>query len=193
MRRKEFTVDEEKEITAFLDQCSFGFLGTVSPDGQPRVTPLNFVYMDGCFYFHGSLAGEKMKQIKHDSSVSFTVAEEFSLIPPISVIPNWLVPQPPFSKVSWHPGRQSLFRIWTSRAGTAALHGEASAAGDMFPLMLPIPGIRVISKRLLSFGLYRITSVPNSNLVRIFPPSDSSILAGSWNSAMKEEMPKQPK
>ncbi len=41
MRRKEFSV-EEQEIITFLDQCSFGFLGTVSPDGEPRVTPLNF-------------------------------------------------------------------------------------------------------------------------------------------------------
>ncbi|MGG4482471.1 pyridoxamine 5'-phosphate oxidase family protein [Paenibacillus illinoisensis] len=98
MRRKEFTVDEEKEITTFLDQCSFGFLGTVSPDGQPRVTPLNFVYMDGCFYFHGSLAGEKMKQIKHDSSVSFTVAEEFSLIPSYFSDPELACPATSFFK-----------------------------------------------------------------------------------------------
>lgn len=108
MRRKEFSVEEEQEIITFLDQCSFGFLGTVSPDGEPRVTPLNFVYMDGCFYFHGSLAGEKMKQIKQHSSVSFTVAEEFSLIPSFSVILNWLVLQPRFSKVSWPPVWQSV-------------------------------------------------------------------------------------
>ncbi|WP_145325154.1 pyridoxamine 5'-phosphate oxidase family protein [Paenibacillus xylanexedens] len=98
MRRKEFTVDEEQEITEFLDQCSFGFLGTVSPDGQPRVTPLNFVYMDGCFYFHGSLAGEKMKQIKQDSSVSFTVAEEFSLIPSYFNDPELACPATSFFK-----------------------------------------------------------------------------------------------
>ncbi|WP_340014316.1 pyridoxamine 5'-phosphate oxidase family protein [Paenibacillus sp. FSL K6-1318] len=98
MRRKEFTVDEEQEITAFLDQCSFGFLGTVSPDGQPRVTPLNFVYMDGHFYFHGSLAGEKMKQIKQHSSVSFTVAEEFSLIPSFFSDPELACPATSFFK-----------------------------------------------------------------------------------------------
>lgn len=98
MRRKEFNVDEEQEMITFLDQCSFGFLGTVSPDGQPRVTPLNFVYMDGCFYFHGSLAGEKMKQIKQDSSVSFTVAEEFSLIPSYFSDPELACPATSFFK-----------------------------------------------------------------------------------------------
>ncbi|MGR6545593.1 pyridoxamine 5'-phosphate oxidase family protein [Paenibacillus tundrae] len=98
MRRKEFTVEEEQEIITFLDQCSFGFLGTISPDGQPRVTPLNFVYMDGCFYFHGSLAGEKMKQIKQNTSVSFTVAEEFSLIPSYFTDPELACPATSFFK-----------------------------------------------------------------------------------------------
>lgn len=81
MRRKEFTIEQEEEITEFLSTQTFGFLGTVSPDNKPRVTPLNFVYDEGCFYFHGSLAGEKMKHIKANSTVSFTVAEEYSLIP----------------------------------------------------------------------------------------------------------------
>lgn len=98
MRRKEFTVEEEQEIITFLDQCSFGFLGTISPDGHPRVTPLNFVYMDGCFYFHGSLAGEKMKQIKQNTSVSFTVAEEFSLIPSYFTDPELACPATSFFK-----------------------------------------------------------------------------------------------
>lgn len=98
MRRKEFTIEEEQEIITFLDQCSFGFLGTISPDGHPRVTPLNFVYMDGCFYFHGSIAGEKMKQIKQNTSVSFTVAEEFSLIPSYFTDPELACPATSFFK-----------------------------------------------------------------------------------------------
>ncbi|CAH1201372.1 pyridoxamine 5'-phosphate oxidase family protein [Paenibacillus sp. JJ-223] len=98
MRRKEFSVSEEQEIEAFLNEASFGFLGTIGTDGSPRVTPLNFVYMEGCFYFHGSLAGEKMKQIKQDSSVSFTVAEEFSLIPSYFSDPELACPATSFFK-----------------------------------------------------------------------------------------------
>lgn len=98
MRRKEFSIEEEQEIITFLNQSSFGFLGTVGPDGEPRVTPLNFLYMDGCFYFHGSLAGEKMKQIKQYSSVSFTVAEEFSLIPSFFSDPELACPATSFFK-----------------------------------------------------------------------------------------------
>lgn len=137
MRRKEFTVDEEQEITTFLDQCSFGFLGTVSPDGQPRVTPLNFVYMDGCFYFHGSLAGEKMKQIKQDSSVSFTVAEEFSLIPSYFSDPELACPATSFFKVSWPLARLNRLKIWTSKVRYYNdSWRNSSRKADMYPLML---------------------------------------------------------
>ncbi|MEK4881933.1 MULTISPECIES: pyridoxamine 5'-phosphate oxidase family protein [Paenibacillus] len=81
MRRKEFKVDQEEELVSFLNGMSFGFLGTSDEQGQPRVTPLNFVYTDGCFYFHGSHAGGKMKSIRNQQKVCFTVADEYALIP----------------------------------------------------------------------------------------------------------------
>ncbi|GGA35728.1 pyridoxamine 5'-phosphate oxidase family protein [Paenibacillus physcomitrellae] len=81
MRRKEFKVNQEEEIEDFLAEMSFGFLGTLTAEGGCRVTPLNFAYGNGVFYFHGSLAGEKMKQMKADNRISFTVAKEYALIP----------------------------------------------------------------------------------------------------------------
>lgn len=81
MRRKEFAIEQEAEIKTFLDEKTFGFLGTVSPEGDPHITPLNFVYDNGYIYFHGSLAGEKMKHLKVKTRVSFHVAEEYALIP----------------------------------------------------------------------------------------------------------------
>ncbi|WP_211746489.1 pyridoxamine 5'-phosphate oxidase family protein [Paenibacillus sp. Marseille-Q4541] len=81
MRRKEFTIEQEEEIESFLAEKTYGFLGTVSPKGKPGVTPLNFVYDGSYFYFHGSLAGEKMKHLKANDGVSFSVAEEYALIP----------------------------------------------------------------------------------------------------------------
>ncbi|KHF34821.1 Pyridoxamine 5'-phosphate oxidase [Paenibacillus sp. P1XP2] len=87
MRRDEFSVDEEKEIEAFLSGMSFGFLGTVGEDGRPRVTPLNFVYDQGIFYFHGSRIGEKMNHLKASPMVSFSVADEYASFRPTSRIP----------------------------------------------------------------------------------------------------------
>lgn len=81
MRRKEFLVDQEEEWISFLNDTSFGFLGTTDEQGKPRVTPLNFVFMDGCFYFHGSHAGGKMEMIRKQQKVCFTVADEYALIP----------------------------------------------------------------------------------------------------------------
>lgn len=81
MRRKEFQVEQEEELIEFLGGMSFGFLGTSDEQGLPRVTPLNFVYIQGNFYFHGSHAGGKMKSIRHNQQVCFTVADEYALIP----------------------------------------------------------------------------------------------------------------
>lgn len=81
MRRQEFSVQDEAEVNQFLSDMSFGFLGTVTKDGRPHVIPLNFVYDQGCFYFHGSRVGEKMKQLRSNDQVSFTVADEYALIP----------------------------------------------------------------------------------------------------------------
>ncbi|AOZ91972.1 pyridoxamine 5'-phosphate oxidase family protein [Paenibacillus crassostreae] len=81
MRRQEFSVQDEVEVNQFLSDMSFGFLGTVTEDGRPRVTPLNFVYDQGCFYFHGSRVGEKMNHLRSNDQVSFTVADEYALIP----------------------------------------------------------------------------------------------------------------
>ncbi|WP_219838469.1 pyridoxamine 5'-phosphate oxidase family protein [Paenibacillus sp. R14(2021)] len=82
MRRREFEIDgEQAEIEAFLQEMSFGFLGTVTSDGEPSMTPLNFVYVNGSIYFHGSRIGEKMTQLKQNQRVTFMAAKEYAIIP----------------------------------------------------------------------------------------------------------------
>ncbi|MEF2967915.1 pyridoxamine 5'-phosphate oxidase family protein [Paenibacillus sp. M1] len=98
MRRKEFAVEDSQEIEEFLREMSFGFLGTVGPDGWSRVTPLNFAYDGQYFYFHGSLAGEKMKHLKHDPRVSFTLAKEYALIPSYFTDPKLACPASAYFK-----------------------------------------------------------------------------------------------
>lgn len=98
MRRSEFAIEDTKEIEAFLREMSFGFLGTVDAEGWSRVTPLNFVYDGHYFYFHGSLAGDKMKHIAHDPRVSFTVAKEYAIIPSYYTDPRLACPATAFFK-----------------------------------------------------------------------------------------------
>ncbi|MFM9280037.1 pyridoxamine 5'-phosphate oxidase family protein [Paenibacillus jiagnxiensis] len=116
MRRKEFTVKEEEEISRFLQGMSFGFLGTVGPDGRPRVTPLNFVYVDGCFYFHGSYAGEKMKHLQGSDVVSFTVADEYALIPSYFSDPEMACPATSYFKSVTASGRAEAVRDLDEKA-----------------------------------------------------------------------------
>ncbi|MWV46871.1 flavin-nucleotide-binding protein [Paenibacillus sp. HJL G12] len=98
MRRKEFSVKEEQEIHDFLSGMSFGFLGTIGEDGRPRVTPLNYVYDGGIFYFHGSRIGEKMEHLKANPHVSFSVADEYAVIPSYFTDPSLACPATSYFK-----------------------------------------------------------------------------------------------
>ncbi|WP_068620069.1 pyridoxamine 5'-phosphate oxidase family protein [Paenibacillus tuaregi] len=121
MRRKEFAVHEQQEIEQFLHEQSYGFLGTVGEDGWSRVTPLNFVYGHEVFYFHGSLAGEKMKHMKSDNRVSFTVAEEYSLIPSYFFDPDLACPATAFFKSVMVKGRAEKVTDLTEKAAALNL------------------------------------------------------------------------
>jgi len=81
MRRKEFQMEQDEDIRLFLQEMSFGYLATVREDGTPSITPLNYVYLNGAIYFHGSRMGEKMNSLASCSSVSFCVAREYAIIP----------------------------------------------------------------------------------------------------------------
>lgn len=98
MRRNEFMVEDPKEVEQFLAEMSFGFLGTVDESGCPRVTPLNFVFVEGAFYFHGSQAGEKMDHLFQNPKVSFSVADEYALIPSYFSNPDMACPATAFFK-----------------------------------------------------------------------------------------------
>jgi nitroimidazol reductase NimA-like FMN-containing flavoprotein (pyridoxamine 5'-phosphate oxidase superfamily) len=101
MRRKEFAIEAGKqaEVEAFLSEMSFGFLGTLSSDGWPHITPLNFVYFNGCIYFHGSKIGQKMEDLKHAAEkVTFCVAKEYAIIPSYYSDPKLACPATAFFK-----------------------------------------------------------------------------------------------
>ncbi|MFC7678280.1 pyridoxamine 5'-phosphate oxidase family protein [Paenibacillus sp. GCM10028914] len=98
MRRSEFMIENQEEVEQFLAEMSFGFLGTVDESGCPRVTPLNFVFLENAFYFHGSRFGEKMDHLFRNPKVSFTVADEYALIPSYFSDPVMACPATAFFK-----------------------------------------------------------------------------------------------
>lgn len=121
MRRKEFSVEDEREIETFLQEMEYGFLGTVTESGEPRVTPVNFVYHKGNVYFHGSKIGEKMRSLAHNNRVSFSVAKPFAQIPSYWIDPELACPATVFFKSVHMTG-------WAEELSDLAEKAEAFAA-----------------------------------------------------------------
>lgn len=98
MRRKEFGMTEQQEIASFLQEMSFGFLGSIGTNGWPHITPVNFVYHKEAIYFHGSRIGQKMKDMIGDARVTFSVAKEYAIIPSYFTDPKMACPASAFFK-----------------------------------------------------------------------------------------------
>ena len=71
MRRKEKMISQE-EIMEVLEKAEYGVLSTVSGDGIPYGTPVNFVFMDGAIYFHCATEGHRLGNIAANDNVCFT-------------------------------------------------------------------------------------------------------------------------
>ncbi|MEW9699687.1 pyridoxamine 5'-phosphate oxidase family protein [Paenibacillus sp. SI8] len=98
MRRKEFAVQELKDVEQFLQETSYGYLSTIGEDGWPHLTPINFVYLKGHIYFHGSRKGSKMTEIAAFNKVSFAVSKEYAIIPSFFTDPERACPATSYFK-----------------------------------------------------------------------------------------------
>ncbi|MFC3883970.1 pyridoxamine 5'-phosphate oxidase family protein [Bacillus songklensis] len=76
MRRSMKECQDTGKIERFLACTKIGYLG-LCEGNHPYVVPLNFVYADGCVYFHGANAGRKNDMMKKNETVCFTVSEDF--------------------------------------------------------------------------------------------------------------------
>lgn len=98
---------------AFLEP---GILGTINSDGWPELTPLNFVYHNDCLYFHGSVAGQKMKNMKADHRVTFAVAKEYAIVPSSFTNPELACPATAFFKSVLIKGDAEVLTDLTEKA-----------------------------------------------------------------------------
>lgn len=124
MRRSEFQVTEEKEMEEFLGQMSFGFLGTISEDGWPHVTPINYVYYEGDVYIHGSKIGEKMDSMKQNNQVTFCVAKEYAIIPSYFTDPTYACPATTFFKSVFFRGKAVVVEDVKEKASVMSAFAE---------------------------------------------------------------------
>lgn len=64
----------EAEAMEYLAARLEGRLATVDPDGQPYITPLNYILYEGKIYFHCAVKGHKLDNIAAESRVCFEVS-----------------------------------------------------------------------------------------------------------------------
>lgn len=74
-----FEIKDTKIIDATLSNAEYGTLA-LSDKNTPYSIPVNFVHDEDIIYFHGSIGGRKMKILKENPKVSFSIVENFSII-----------------------------------------------------------------------------------------------------------------
>lgn len=75
-RMKESQMNKEA-VDKELTENQVGHVATIGADGFPYVAPVFFLYQNGKIYFHGLKVGQKLDNIKTNSSVGFET-EEFT-------------------------------------------------------------------------------------------------------------------
>lgn len=69
-----------EQINQLLQESKTGTLATVGSNNNPYVTPIHYIYKNGCIYFHGLPKGQKIDNIKSNPLVSFNVYNMFGLL-----------------------------------------------------------------------------------------------------------------
>lgn len=80
MRRKDRAIEDERALK-LLEEGEYGVFSTVDPSGQPYGVPLNYIYRDGCIYFHCALEGHKLENIRTNAKASFCVVGRTEVLP----------------------------------------------------------------------------------------------------------------
>jgi hypothetical protein len=61
-------------MNRILASTNIGRMATVDAEGYPYITPLNFVFREGCVYFHCAPKGEKLDNLTRNPRVCFEVS-----------------------------------------------------------------------------------------------------------------------
>lgn len=71
MRRKYAEINDVNEIVRILSATNIGRMATIDALGYPYIVPVNFVFHEGCVYFHCALQGEKLDNLARSPKVCF--------------------------------------------------------------------------------------------------------------------------
>jgi uncharacterized protein len=76
---KQRNCTDQEKIETFLQQARTGVLGMTN-EPYPYAVPVNFVWHNGCIYFHGMGSGKKNNILAKYPHVCFTVYEELGTV-----------------------------------------------------------------------------------------------------------------
>ncbi len=79
MRRSKDQMDETKTLD-LLKNAEVGVLGTISDNGYPYTTPVNYIVYNNKIYVHCARDGHKIDNIKKQKKVSFSVYDHVEVI-----------------------------------------------------------------------------------------------------------------
>lgn len=77
--KKIFKVTDKKMIAAILHEAGHGVLALAGE--HPYAVPVNFVWLNGSVYFHSSPRGKKMRMLRDNPAVCFSVVQDETIIP----------------------------------------------------------------------------------------------------------------
>ncbi len=80
MRKDKFQITDLSRAEELYDEM-VGRVGITTTDGYPRIIPVNFVYLNKSFYFHGATAGEKFDLFKTNPKITFQIDKAYSVLP----------------------------------------------------------------------------------------------------------------
>jgi nitroimidazol reductase NimA-like FMN-containing flavoprotein (pyridoxamine 5'-phosphate oxidase superfamily) len=72
VKRSELRMTEE-EGDAFLESQRWARVASVSPDGEPHVTPVGYVVVDGLLYFYGMEDARRTRDVRGGSRLALCI------------------------------------------------------------------------------------------------------------------------
>lgn len=74
------TIHDENTINCIIQNANYGTMA-LCLDNKPYNIPFNYVKYDDCIYIHGAKKGKKIDIIKQNCLGSFSIVEDYSLLP----------------------------------------------------------------------------------------------------------------
>ncbi|MEW5796009.1 MAG: pyridoxamine 5'-phosphate oxidase family protein [Candidatus Zixiibacteriota bacterium] len=89
-------------------EATVGYLGIVTPDGYPRVVPVNFATIGTQVYFHGAAHGEKHGVLAGGPRVTVAIVVPYAMIPSYWRSPDYACPATQYYKSILIRGRGAI-------------------------------------------------------------------------------------